>query len=126
MQGIWSGKTPSNRVPRVKGMRPHGRTRDDNITLAPGQHYEADFLVSDPDGDALRYHWALKPESDARQVGGDKEDAVPDIPGAIPDPGKPSVSLLTPERAGAYRLYACAYDDRGSAAYANIPFLVVR
>ncbi len=58
MQGIWSGKTPSNRVPRVKGMRPHGRTRDDNITLAPGQHYEADFLVSDPDGDALRYHSA--------------------------------------------------------------------
>ncbi len=126
MHGIWAGKTPSNRATRVHGMQLHGSTRADDITLSAGALYEADFRVSDPDGDDLRYHWELKPESDARQVGGDPEEAIPNIAGVIPDPGKPRVSLRTPERAGAYRLYAYAYDGRGSAAYASIPFRVVR
>ena len=46
------------------------------------------------------------------------------LPAGIADPQKSEVTLEAPSEPGAYRLYAYAFDGKGHAAYANIPFYV--
>jgi hypothetical protein len=125
MQRIWTGSWPDNRSPRVGAMRLDGRIAAQSIMLEPGREYVAEFEVADPDGDALRYHWEVKPESDVTTAGGDQEAPIESLPGLLTDADKATVYLAVPEP-GDYRLFAYAYDGQGHAAYANIPFLVVR
>jgi len=123
MQHAWTGSWPDNRSPQVTAIRLDGKNYDEDVTLAYGQTVTASFDITDPDGDALRYHWELKPESEATQAGGDREALVPNIPGKIDDPGQAKIRIML-EEAGNYRLFAYAYDDNGNAAHANIPFRV--
>ena len=82
------------------------------------------FSLEDPDGDELTYAWSVKRESQARQHGGDKEDAIEDLQGVIAEQGGASVQVAAPAEAGAYRLFVYVYDGQGHAAHANIPFYV--
>ena len=105
-------------------MRLDGRTSRQGVTLVAGRSYEAALDVSDPDGDALRFRWEVKPESDATQSGGDFEAAVPNLEGMLGDAAAARTSITAGDP-GRYRLFAYAFDGRGHAAHANIPFLVV-
>ena len=91
--------------------------------LEEGETCPAIIEVEDPDGDTLTYRWELKPESKATQEGGDFEEPIAGIPGFIDDPHAAAIELTAPP-AGAYRLFAYAYDGAGHAAHANVPFLV--
>jgi hypothetical protein len=123
MQLAWTGAPPANRAPRVNAMRLDGRTSRDSVTLVAGRPYEALFDVTDPDGDPLRFRWEVKRESDATQAGGDFEAGVPNLEGLLSAPASPTTLVTVPEP-GRYRLFAYAFDGRGHAAHANIPFLV--
>ncbi len=123
MHYIWTGSWPDNRTPRVNSVLLDGRGHRDSVTLQPGQVVEAILDVSDPDGDAIEYAWEVKPESTSTETGGDYEESIPNIEGLLSNTNAVAVTLTAPEP-GAYRLYAYAYDGRGNAAHANIPFLV--
>lgn len=123
MHFAWTGAWPPNRSPRVHSMRLGGRTSRESVTLAAGRPYAASFEVSDPDGDPLRYLWEVKRESEATQAGGDFEAGIPSVEGLLRDPASAS-TVVTVHEPGRYRLFACAFDGRGHAAHANIPFLV--
>ena len=123
MQHAWTGAWPDNRAPQVSAIRLHDKNYDEDVVLAVGQTATASIEVSDPDGDALRYHWELKPESDATQAGGDRELPLANITSAIDAPNQVQIKV-TVDEPGQYRLFAYAYDDHGNAAHANIPFLV--
>ena len=123
MQHAWTGSWPANRSPQVKAMLLDGRTSREGVTLVAGRTYEASFEVADPDGDPLRIHWEVKPESDATQAGGDFEAGIPAVDGLLQDPASAATSI-TAKQPGRYRLFAYAFDGRGHAAHANIPFLV--
>jgi len=123
MHRAWTGNWPANRTPRVNAMRLDGRTSRQGVTLVAGRSYEAVFDVTDPDGDALRFHWEVKRESDSTQAGGDHEDRIPNLGGMLEDDTRPA-TVLTVREPGAYRLFAYAFDGQGHAAHANIPFLV--
>lgn len=125
MQRAWSGAWPGNRTPRVDSMRLDGRTSRQSVTLVAGRSYEASFDVTDPDGDALRYRWEVKRESEATQAGGDFEAGIPSLHGLLGDPGS-ATTAVTVDEPGRYRLFAYAFDGHGHAAHANIPFLVER
>ena len=124
MRMAWTGAWPGNRAPAVAGLRLDGRHADGDISLTAGQRYPATFSVRDPDGDPLSYRWSVKRESDATSDGGDYEVPIGDIADLIADPSLPETTLTAPEEAGAYRLFAYAYDGAGHAAHANIPFRV--
>lgn len=121
---IWRGEWPSNRAPGIETMTLNGETADDSVILEPGGRYPAQLIVNDPDEDPLSFRWGIMYESQATQVGGDKEDIPDTIPGRIQGATGPAVTIHAPEEQGAYRLYVYVYDGQGNAGHANIPFLV--
>lgn len=123
MHHIWRGAWPANRTPRVNAMLLDGRTSRQSVTLVAGRPYEAVFDVSDPDGDALRFRWVVRRESEATEKGGDFEADLPAIGGLLRDDTAPA-TVIAVDEPGRYRLFAYAFDGQGHAAHANIPFLV--
>ena len=123
MHHIWSGDWPDNRSPRLVSMSLDDKAAAQSVKLRSGESYTATVDVSDYENDPLVYRWELKEESRATQKGGDFEESIPNLAGLIENPTAPSTTIRAPA-AGAYRLFAYAYDDHGHAAHANIPFLV--
>jgi exo-beta-1,3-glucanase (GH17 family) len=123
MQHAWTGSWPANRSPRVDAMTLDGRSARQGVSLVAGRTYQAALEVTDPDGDALRFRWEVKRESDATQEGGDFEASIPSLDGVLQDPASDRTAIAVKEP-GRYRLFAYAFDGKGHAAHANIPFLV--
>lgn len=123
MHYVWTGSWPANRTPRVQSLLLDGRSSRDAVTLVAGRTYEAAFHVVDPEGDPLRFHWEVAPESDSIKKGGDFEERIPNIDGVLRNPTAATTTLAV-QQPGKYRLFAYAFDGHGHAAHANIPFLV--
>ena len=124
LQAAWTGEYPENRAPRVRSLLLHGKNAHQNVTLLPGERYIARLSASDPDGDELRYQWALRAESQATAEGGDFEEAIEEIDGHIENTTLRHIVMRAPETPGAYRLFVEVYDGKGHAGYANVPFRV--
>jgi hypothetical protein len=124
MYEIWNGAAPANRSPRIKGAWLNGETAGSSVRLKTGEVCRARAVVDDPDGDRLSYHWEILEESTDLKTGGDHETRPKRVDGLIRNPGKAETRLKAPEVAGAYRLFFYAYDGKGQAAHANIPFYV--
>ena len=124
MTFLWSGKWPANRSPRVG---PTGITRggaQGPSVVVPGSVVDFRFDVSDPDSDTLRISWDLRKDvSGNPNVGGDREEPTPPIDGAIVSSHDDRASVRIPDREGAYRLFAYAWDGHGNAATASLPLL---
>jgi hypothetical protein len=124
MHYIWNGAWPENRAPRIGSMLLDAKSADENVVLDAGAPYEAKIVADDPEGDPLEYRWEIMRESEASQVGGDREP-VPDVVARMAGAGEGgTIALVAPGQAGAYRLFAYVYDGNGHAGHANIPFLV--
>ncbi len=124
MESVWTGAQPGNRTPRLESITLDGRTATDAVQLEPGQTVSARVAATDPDGDALRYLWEIREEQTDLSEGGDDESIPSLISDALGTPGAPQTSVVAPQAEGAYRLFVYAYDGRGHAAHANIPFYV--
>lgn len=124
MHYIWNESWPENRSPSVVAFTLDGRTADDSVRLRAGNSYTAVAEFFDHEDDSLTYRWELKPESDAKQVGGKFEDAIENL--ELPTNGSPgnTLEIETPATPGAFRLFVYANDGHGNAAHANIPFYV--
>jgi len=123
LETLWTGERPEHAAPRVETLTLAGRTARENVIVLAGQSFPAHFLVTHDDMDALEYHWEVKPESVATEVGGDYETYIPSVEGAIVESDGARALVQVNER-GAFRLFARVSDGRGRAAHANIPFLV--
>lgn len=125
MQHLWTGRWPANRAPRVEAMHLDGKGAREGVTLVAGRAYAASFAVVDPEGEALRYRWAVKPESKSKKVGGDFERPIAAVDGWLAE-DQGAAATITARSPGTYRLFAYAYDGHGNVAHANIPFQVKR
>jgi hypothetical protein len=124
MHYLWNDAWPENRSPKLKSMRLDGKSAHQNVRLKAGESYNALVHLTDPDGDSLTYRWEVKPESSARQAGGDFEESIDNMDTLIANPLEKKIRITAPTQVGAYRLFAYAYDGNGHAAHANIPFYV--
>ena len=120
---VWTGAWPANRTPRVNSIRLDGNSYKESVVLESGTTYDATFDVVDHDGDVLTFHWEVKPESESTKSGGDLEERLPNLDGLLSDSEAANTTITAPAP-GKYRLFAYAYDGKGHAAHANIPFLV--
>jgi len=123
MQYIWTGAWPANRTPRVDSIQLDGKSYRESVVLETGKAYDAVVEVFDHEGDPLTYRWEVKPESESKKSGGDREDSLPNLEGVLSN-GEAANTTITAPAPGKYRLFAYAYDGQGHAAHANIPFLV--
>lgn len=123
MHYVWNGKYPENRSPQVIGFTLNGKTAYDNITIVSNVICKALFEATDPDGDTLTYRYELLYESTDLREGGDAETR-PDAVSMNNMTVKGNELQFTAPEAGKYRLFVYAYDGKGNAATANIPFLV--
>jgi hypothetical protein len=124
MHYIWNGTWPENRSPQIKTMLLDSKTSHQEVVLEAGALSEAKIVASDPDGDRLKYRWEIMHESEAKQVGGDKEQMPAVLSGLIDVGNNGNVTVTAPGEAGAYRLFVYVHDGHGHAGHANIPFLV--
>jgi len=124
MHYFWKGAWPENRSPRVEGAWLEGKTASQNVRVRPGQSCHAKVALTDPDGDTLSFKWQIMAESTSQNIGGDRESKPAVLPGLIADPSRVEISLQAPGKPGAYRLFVYAFDAKGHAGHANVPFFV--
>lgn len=122
MHYIWNDEWPDNRSPGIRSMLLDGKPATANVTLTAGRTYDAVVDAFDHENDPLAYHWELKPESEATQVGGAFEESIANLKGLLRSQAE--TARITAPSPGEYRLFVYAYDNHGHAAHANIPFLV--
>lgn len=124
MNYVWKNEWPENRSPILDSLRLDGMNAYTHITLKPNSKHHAKVWAKDPDGDELKIKWEVLHETTDKRSGGDEEDkplAVQNM--EIEIQGK-ELFFQSPPDEGAYRLFVYIYDQKGSAAHANIPFYV--
>lgn len=120
MVRAWSGKWPENRCPKILKIEAPFR----ESTIGKGEEVKVSATVEDPEGDALKYDWAVYEESTDLRVGGDAEAEPPAVTGCLVSQNQSGATIKTPSKPGAYRLFLTVRDGKGSASADNIPFLV--
>ena len=119
----WKGKWPSNRSPRLDSAKVGNLTAYQNVYLQKSKNYQAQVWASDPDGDQLRFVWEILREGTAFPYGGGGEKKPASV-SDLSESTQSSISFISPEEEGAYRLFVYVYDGKGHWATANIPFYV--
>jgi len=124
LQYIWQGVWPRNRAPSVSLIRLAGETANQSVVGVAGMRLQADVVALDAENDALTYRWTVRPESQAKEIGGDPEVVPSPVPNLISLPSGAKVAVLMPPQPGAYRLFVEVLDDAGGVGHANLPFYV--
>ncbi len=124
MQYLWSGNWPQNKAPHVYSLQLDNRKAIDNVYLKPAASYDALAVAIDPDRDKLSWRWEVLPEPSQLSEGGDFEARPKPIEGLITARGEGKITLKTPEKEGAYRLFVYITDGNNNVATANIPFFI--
>jgi hypothetical protein len=120
MATAWTGKAPANRAPRLVKLD----TPVEGKEVPPGGTHVAKLDVQDPDGDPLTVRWEIRSESSDRREGGDRESEPIAHPEAFIEAKGTQLTFRAPALQGGYRVFAYAYDGKGNAATANVPFFV--
>jgi hypothetical protein len=124
LQHLWTGEWPAIRSPSIASALLDGKNAHQNIRLKPDQTYTADIQADSKGADALTYSWQVMEESAETKTGGDRESVPAVLSGLISDSKAQEVKVRAPSKPGAYRLFVYAFDGKGHAAHANIPFYV--
>jgi hypothetical protein len=124
MQFVWTGKWPENRAPQLQNFYLNAKEASHNIVLDPSQMIEASVQATDPNGDALTFHWEILPEvqREKQSDGGDFEPRPKTI--FSEKSATNSLAITAPATPGEYRLFVYVHDGKNNAATANIPFYV--
>lgn len=119
LQSVWTGKPSPDHAPALTEFRSATASKE----IKPGAEFTATAVASDPDGDALTYHWTLTPESGSRASDGHEVPPAP-IPSAFVKAEAGNATFNAPEKPGAYRVHLRVTDTRKHAATGNFPLLV--
>lgn len=125
MHYIWNDRWPDNRSPTLQNLQLDGAQAQDNVTLVAGQQYPALVVAEDADKDNLSFEWVVMREATNTPGGGSYEPAPEVFTDRVEQSGLPRTTVTAPAEPGPYRLFVYVHDQRGHAAHANIPFLVV-
>jgi Glycosyl hydrolases family 2, TIM barrel domain len=119
-------KTPiKNHCPHLLDLKINGQNASASIIVRSDSLCLATAQVQDADGDALKGHWMIVPESTDIKSGGDAENAPEPLFGLLKKKSLQSARFRAPKAEGAYRLFYVVKDGHRHYAYGNIPFYVV-
>ena len=121
LQFLWAGKYPEVRCPRIVKMECSIGQKEVGANLPQ----KAEITVQNTDLKTLMVRWEVRRESTDRRAGGDLENQPQAVSDCVTKAVGTKLEFRTPAESGAYRLFVYAYDGRGNAATANVPFLVL-
>jgi hypothetical protein len=124
MQYLWTGSYPKNKAPHIYAFTLDGKKAINSIQVKAGTKYEALVDAIDPDQDQLSYHFEMLPEATKVGEGGDHEDRPPTVNFGLETLKKNKVTITSPVKKGAYRLFVYVKDGHNNVATANVPFYV--
>jgi hypothetical protein len=116
----FSGRWPANRSPQIQTIR----TALAGDRVPAGREFSASVETEDPDHDGLTYEWQVVAESTDRKSGGDREAVPSVVPGCILGAPANRVTVRTPDKPGAYRLFIYVRDGQGGGCAGNVAFFV--
>jgi hypothetical protein len=119
MHELWHGSPPTEHAPELKNLSSSIAQQEIN----PGAEFTATSEASDPDGDALTWHWSITAESAGRNQQG-KERVPPAIKKSVLSTEGSKATLRAPQKPGDYRVHLRVTDTHKRAATANFPFRV--
>ncbi|GAA4387010.1 glycoside hydrolase family 2 TIM barrel-domain containing protein [Hymenobacter koreensis] len=124
IQELWSGRKPANAAPLVTGLRVGGKRDSENLILRPGIRCSARIAASDPEHDPLQAHWEVRPDTELGLAFEVRSTRPEEVPGAVANASGLQADLVAPAKPGRYRISVTVTDGHGSAATANMPFMV--
>ena len=68
--------------------------------------------------------YSLYPEAFSNKIGGDIQKSPKPIPFEIVRQNDTTLTFISPNKKGAYRIFAHIKNEKGQSSVANIPFLV--
>ncbi len=120
----WQNRWPANRSPRIQSLT----SALNRKKSPPNTAFKASVETDDYENDPLSIEWKVIRESGQKWAEGANERVPPTIEGCILDDtagsASKTVSVRTPTKPGAYRLFVFVRDGKGGGATQNIPFLV--
>ncbi len=120
LEFVWTGVEPKNKAPRLLKLTSAAAGK----VVRPSESLAASVEATDPDQDALTYHWWLLSEQDGRHDDRGRPIPPKSWPQAIVKPDGAEVAFAAPATAGTFRLYVAVLDGKGHAAEANVVFQV--
>ena len=93
------------------------------MLLRPGADYPILVEAGDIDSERLSIEWVVMEESQAKEIGGDREVIPATLRGLVASASSETV-LRAPDAPGTYRLFVYVRDPEGKVAHANLPFKV--
>ena len=122
-QKLWSGQWPENRAPYIEGLFLDDQAASESVLLRPGADYPILVEAGDIDSERLSIEWVVMGESQAKEIGGDREMIPETLRGLVASASAETI-LSAPKAPGAYRLFVYVRDPEGKVAHANLPFKV--
>ena len=116
---FWKSQPPPERAPELKSLVSATAKNE----IAAGSEFTAQAEATDPDGDALTYHWTVTLESAGRDSNNRERKTKPISKCVLKSEGS-TATFQAPTKPGDYRVHLRVTDTRKRAATGNFPFKV--
>ena len=124
MQYCWTGEWPQSRAPSIKNISLENTGWRKDHTLAPSTQATLKIEYLKYNNEEIIVEYALFPEAFSEKIGGDIQKSPDPINLEIVEQSDYELIFKSPEKKGAYRIFAFVKNKKNQSSVANIPFLV--
>ena len=124
MQFCWKGEWPESRAPSIRDISLNniGWKKDHVVAASKEATLTIEYLKYNNKKVIVEY--VLYPEAFSDKIGGDIQRSPKPIKFEIVNKSDNELTFVTPNKKGAYRLFAYVKNEKGQSSVANIPFLI--
>ena len=124
MQYCWTGEWPESRAPSIKDISLENiGWRKDHI-LDSSTQATLNIEYNKYNNNKVIVEYILFPEAFSNKIGGDIQKSPDPIEFEIVKKSETELTFISPNKKGAYRLFAYVKNEIGQSSVANIPFIV--
>ena len=124
MQYCWTGEWPESRAPSIKDISLENiGWRKDHI-LESSTQATLNIEYNKYNNNKVIVEYILFPEAFSNKIGGDIQKSPDPIEFEIVKKSETELTFISPNKKGAYRLFAYVKNEIGQSSVANIPFIV--
>ena len=123
MQFCWTGEWPESRAPSIRNISLENIDWKKDHVLTPSTQVTLSIEYLKHNNKVL-VEYSLYPEAFSNKIGGDIQKSPKPIPFEIVRQNDTTLTFISPNKKGAYRIFAHIKNEKGQSSVANIPFLV--